>query len=206
MKDQADKKGDRSQGWVNMIFGFLFVGLFRACLAVVLIPVHALVALFQNHQTKTDVVTRVVTIAVMLTAIGVAVYAIRKLPSPAHGKTAGAMVVGNVPDYYGVQVTDNGRPQNQGGAQAIGLLVGIEGKGLKMEGHLSGRDVLGKYALLSFNRPHDIMHLNCPSGYKLVDAKSTGQHKVMTDSDIGMATVEIEPGKQNSLLITCKKK
>jgi site-specific recombinase XerD len=49
MKDGADRKGDRGSGWINGIFAFLFVAVFRAALAVVLIPVQAI---FSLSQTK----------------------------------------------------------------------------------------------------------------------------------------------------------
>jgi hypothetical protein len=45
MKEEADRKGE-SHGWVGATFGFLFVAVFRAVAAVVLIPLHCIVALF----------------------------------------------------------------------------------------------------------------------------------------------------------------
>jgi hypothetical protein len=48
MKDDADRKGDRSGGIVYGIFAFLFVAVFRAALAVVLIPIQAIVSLTQT--------------------------------------------------------------------------------------------------------------------------------------------------------------
>jgi uncharacterized protein YecT (DUF1311 family) len=77
MKDDADRKGDRSGGVVMAIFGFLFVGVFRAALAVVLIPLHTMVALLQTGQTTGDVVTRVIALCVMLAALGIGSYEIQ---------------------------------------------------------------------------------------------------------------------------------
>jgi hypothetical protein len=52
MKEDADRKGDRSGGIINGIFGFLFVAIFRAALAVVLIPIQAAVSLMQSKPDK----------------------------------------------------------------------------------------------------------------------------------------------------------
>jgi hypothetical protein len=58
MKDDADRKGDRSGGIVNAIFAFLFVAVFRAALAVVLIPLQAVVSLAQSKPTGTGGASR----------------------------------------------------------------------------------------------------------------------------------------------------
>ena len=58
MKDDADRKGDRSGGIINAIFGFLFVAVFRAALAVVLIPIQAVVSLAQSKPTGTGGASR----------------------------------------------------------------------------------------------------------------------------------------------------
>ncbi len=78
MKDDADRKGDRSGGWIYGIFTFLFVGVFRAALAVVLIPLHILVALFQPDQTKSELVTRVIILAIVLATFGTGIYEIQQ--------------------------------------------------------------------------------------------------------------------------------
>jgi hypothetical protein len=69
MKEDADKKGEKGQGWFNAIFGFLFIAIFRAVLAVVLIPLHAIAALLTPNQTKADITVRIITLAVFATAI-----------------------------------------------------------------------------------------------------------------------------------------
>jgi hypothetical protein len=74
MKDEADRKGDRSGGWIYGIFGFLFVGVFRAALAVVLIPLHAVVTLCQPDQTRPQTVTRIITLCVMAAGFGALFY------------------------------------------------------------------------------------------------------------------------------------
>lgn len=58
MKDDADRKGDRSGGIINAIFGFLFVAVFRAALAVVLIPIQAVVSLAQSKPAGPGGVSR----------------------------------------------------------------------------------------------------------------------------------------------------
>ena len=52
LKDDADKKGDRSGGWINGVVGFMMVAVFRAALAVVLIPVHCVAKLTSDRQEK----------------------------------------------------------------------------------------------------------------------------------------------------------
>jgi hypothetical protein len=47
MKDDADRKGDKSGGCIYAVFGFVFVAVLRAALAVLLIPIQAIVSLTQ---------------------------------------------------------------------------------------------------------------------------------------------------------------
>jgi hypothetical protein len=51
MKDDADRKGDRSGGIINAIFGFLFVAAFRGALAIILIPIQVIASLIQAKPT-----------------------------------------------------------------------------------------------------------------------------------------------------------
>ncbi len=80
MKDDADRKGDRHGGIVNAIVGFLFVGVFRAALAVVLIPLHTIFALFQSGQTAGDIVVRFLVLGSVLAVAGVGLYEARPAP------------------------------------------------------------------------------------------------------------------------------
>lgn len=57
MKDDADRNGDRTGGIVNAIFGFLFVAVFRAALAVLLIPIQAVVSLSHSKPATPANVT-----------------------------------------------------------------------------------------------------------------------------------------------------
>jgi hypothetical protein len=77
MKEDSDSKGDRSGGWIGGILVFLFVGICRALLAVVLIPLHTLVALCQTGQKSADVVTRIITLCLIVAGVGFAVYEIQ---------------------------------------------------------------------------------------------------------------------------------
>lgn len=43
-REDADREGDRTGGWVNGVFAFFLVTAFRAVLAVVLIPIQAIVS------------------------------------------------------------------------------------------------------------------------------------------------------------------
>ena len=52
MKDEADKGPDGRGNWMGAIFGFLFVAIWRAAAAVVLIPLHCVAALSQPGQTR----------------------------------------------------------------------------------------------------------------------------------------------------------
>lgn len=82
VKDEADKKEPAKGNWIYGLLVFLFVAIFRACLAVVLIPLHTLVALFQPGQTRADIVKRVITFCVVLAALGVGVYEIQQATGP----------------------------------------------------------------------------------------------------------------------------
>jgi tetratricopeptide (TPR) repeat protein len=79
MKEGSDKKGE-SGGWIYAIFGFLFVGMFRAALAVVLIPLHTIVALCQPKESMSERITRVVVLAVFAIAVGIGGYEINQIP------------------------------------------------------------------------------------------------------------------------------
>ena len=76
IKDDSDRKGERG-GWIHGIFAFIFVGVFRAALAVVLIPLHAIFALCQAKQTTADIVTRVIVLAAFAIAAWVGTHQIR---------------------------------------------------------------------------------------------------------------------------------
>jgi uncharacterized protein YecT (DUF1311 family) len=78
MKDEADKKPDKRGNWIYAVIGFLFVAMFRAATAVVLIPLHCIAALLQAGQTTADIATRVITLAIIVTGIGIGVYEIRQ--------------------------------------------------------------------------------------------------------------------------------
>jgi hypothetical protein len=94
LKEEADKKPERSGNWIYAIFGFLVVAVFRAAAAVVLIPLHTVVALFQSGQAPTDVATRVITLAIMIAAIGIGVYEIRSASTPRSQYSSGGSISG----------------------------------------------------------------------------------------------------------------
>jgi hypothetical protein len=76
VKEDADNKGEKHT-WVTGLFAFLSVGVLRAAAAVVLIPLHCVAALFHPDQTKSDVATRVITLAIIATSIGLGAYEIQ---------------------------------------------------------------------------------------------------------------------------------
>ncbi len=82
MKEEADKKPDRRGNWIYAIFGFLFVSVFRAAAAVVLIPLHCAVALFQPDQNQSDRVTRGIVLGLFLVAFGFGVYTMQQASKP----------------------------------------------------------------------------------------------------------------------------
>jgi hypothetical protein len=93
---------------------------------------------------------------------------------------------------YSVSVTDDGN-----GRHTNTLLAG------------SGATVLTdqemtRYAVIAYNRPHDIVHAMCPTGFRLDGARSTTGNRVALDTG-SMADIEILPGKPNNLMITCRK-
>jgi tetratricopeptide (TPR) repeat protein len=89
MKEDSDSKGDRSGGWINGILVFLFVGICRALMAVVLIPLHTIVALCQTGQKSADVVTRIITLCLIVAGLGIGYYKIHNaLPPTMTGNSA----------------------------------------------------------------------------------------------------------------------
>ena len=97
MKEDSDKKGEGG-GWIYAIFGFLVVGMFRAALAVVLIPPHTIVALCQPKQPKSDVVMRVIVLLVFAATIGICTYEI----DAASNQQATASQPAGIPSYVTV--------------------------------------------------------------------------------------------------------
>lgn len=84
MKDEVDKKPDRTGNWIYAVFGFLFVAVFRAAAAVVLVPLHCIAALFQPRQTTGDIAIRLITLVTIVTGIVIGFYEIQqasKVPS-----------------------------------------------------------------------------------------------------------------------------
>jgi hypothetical protein len=61
MDDERQKKSDRV---MYGIFGFLVVAIYRALAALILIPLHTIIALTQPRQTQSDVVVRVTVLVV----------------------------------------------------------------------------------------------------------------------------------------------
>lgn len=51
MNDESDRKGERG-GWISAVVGFLMAAVFRLALAVVLIPIQAIVSLSQAKPQK----------------------------------------------------------------------------------------------------------------------------------------------------------
>ena len=66
MDTEAKKKGESN--WAVNILGFLFIAIARAMAAVVLVPVHAILALCQPKQERTDTVVRGIVLAVYAVA------------------------------------------------------------------------------------------------------------------------------------------
>jgi hypothetical protein len=54
MKSESDRKGEGGVGWLHAILGFLFVGICRAMLACVLIPIQAIVSLSQGNKASSQ--------------------------------------------------------------------------------------------------------------------------------------------------------
>jgi hypothetical protein len=65
MKGDSDKEG-KGGGWIDGVVGFLFVTIARAGAAVILVPLHATVALFQPNQPKAATVTRAIVLLISL--------------------------------------------------------------------------------------------------------------------------------------------
>ncbi len=64
---------------------------------------------------------------------------------------------------------------------------------------------LTKYAIVTFNNPHDIMIMECPEGYTLANPTSSTGNKITEIKPLNQVNIEITPGKQNNLAISCSK-
>ena len=106
MKEDAKRPDDKGSSWINAVFGFLFVGIFRAALAVMLIPLHTIVAVFQPGQTGTDIAKRIAAMVVFLAVVAFGVYKIqtadrqRFQPTPV-GPSGGSSQNMSTPAAYG---------------------------------------------------------------------------------------------------------
>jgi hypothetical protein len=195
MKEDSDRKGDRSGGWVYGIFGFIFVGVFRAALAVVLIPLHTVAALCETGQTKAAVVSRVAILAVVLVLVGTGAYEINNASkiqsSEQRGSAAALSSSATRPPLFSVSVTETNR------ATTAALIVNGQ------ETPISEEDV-GRFALLYFNNPHDVMRLTCLDGQTLAGSRSSTGANVVNVPMLNQTSIELSPGKANNLVITCR--
>ncbi len=82
LKEDAERKGEGGKSWIDGIFGFVFVAVFRAALAVVLIPLHTIVVLCQLGQTRADILKRVIPLSAFLAVLGIGIYEIQPESMP----------------------------------------------------------------------------------------------------------------------------
>lgn len=105
MKEDAKRPDDKGSSWIDAIFGFLFVGIFRAALAVVLIPLHTIVAVFQPGQSGADIAKRVATMVMFLAVVAFGVYKIQSVDTqrfqPSQPVTAPAQMPAPAPQTAG---------------------------------------------------------------------------------------------------------
>ncbi len=84
VKEDADNKGERHT-WVTGLFVFLFVGVFRAVAAVVLVPLHLLVSICHPGQSKEDLVKRTAWLGALLALVGIGWYEAKDLVNASPG-------------------------------------------------------------------------------------------------------------------------
>jgi hypothetical protein len=63
------------------------------------------------------------------------------------------------------------------------------------------------YVITSFNRPGDVMYVDCKTGYNITSVQSPTANRVMQpqDTDPGEAGIQIENKLQNTITVTCGK-
>jgi hypothetical protein len=93
---------------------------------------------------------------------------------------------------FSVSVTDDGSSHT---ARAL-----INGTQLT----LNDSDLSGRWAIFSYNRPHDVIILMCPNGATFVGASSSTGNSVSGPA-LGYGNTEITSGKPNNLTIQCRK-
>ncbi len=91
VKEDADKKGEK-HSWVTGLFVFLFVGVFRAAAAVVLVPLHLHISLCDPGQTKDELVKRAAWLGALLAIIGIGWYEAKDLVKASPGMRSAAPI------------------------------------------------------------------------------------------------------------------
>lgn len=75
----------------------------------------------------------------------------------------------------------------------------VNGKSIK----LADKNALEQYVVVTFNVPHDIMWVLCPSGYKQSNPSSSSDRPAF-DPAVG-TSIDVSEGIQNNLTVTCEK-
>ena len=77
IKEDSDRKGDKAGGWMQGILTFLMVGAFRALAALVLIPLHSLVAALEPEQTTGERIGRILVFVLFGAVLGFFFYKVQ---------------------------------------------------------------------------------------------------------------------------------
>jgi hypothetical protein len=180
----------------------------------VLIPLHTLVALFQKGQRTADVVTRIITLCLIAAGVGFGIYEVQyassrqfqpvtynqpiasQAPNQAPGLPQGrarryqtALPLVPPPSYL-ISVTARGK------YRITAALVNGASR-ITIPSH-----EIPRYAVMSFNQPHDILWLMCPQGYKPVSGSSSTTNVPVFDADVG-GHIELFDNKTGNLNMTC---
>jgi len=171
---------------------------------VLMIPIQALAGLFQAKKTASDIVTRLIVLVVMLGGIGFGVYKIQHAGRPLFQQAQQASF--NQPPA--VSPTTPTLQQNVQAPPSFTLAVnavnGSVSGLLTMNGQTTAlnRDGVEQYALVSFNSIKDILFVQCPQGYGLINYLSSTGNRIQFVPP--SANIEILDSLRNSnLTVTC---
>jgi uncharacterized protein YqgC (DUF456 family) len=201
----------KAMGWfVGMLLGLAF----RLEFGVLMIPIQAFAGLFQAKKTTSDMVARLVVLVITLGGLGIGIYEIQHA-----SRRQFQPVIYNQP--FASQAPNQAPALPQGRARRYqtalpwvpppSYLISVTARG---KYRITAALVNGasritipshdipRYAVMSFNQPHDILWLMCPQGYKPVSGSSSTSNVRVFDADVG-GHIELFDNKTGNLNMTC---